>query len=188
MVLLQQWIPDLQFDLRYASNNNFLHQTVYPKNAKAYLRKQAVDALKKVQFDLAAMGLGLLIFDAYRPYHVTEKMWELVKDARYAADPRKGSGHNRGIAVDCSIINLSTKVAINMGTDFDNFTDTAHHGFTALPDSILQNRKRLKSLMEKHGFIALETEWWHYYLHMSNQFELLNLNFRQLQKINRKYP
>ncbi len=131
------------------------------------------------------MGFGLKIFDAYRPYSVTEKMWEPIKDDRYVADPKKGSGHNRGIAVDLTIINLKTTKELPMGTGYDNFTDTAHQNFTALPKEILVNRNILKSLMEKHGFIALESEWWHYFLPNARDFELLDIPFKKLKNITR---
>jgi D-alanyl-D-alanine dipeptidase len=122
-------------------------------------------------------GLGLKIFDAYRPYSVTEKMWEPVQDDRYAADPKKGSGHNRGVAVDLTIINLKNNEALDMGTGFDNFSDTAHHAFTNLPEDVLQNRLLLKNIMEQHGFKALDTEWWHYSLPNAKEFELMNISF-----------
>ncbi len=186
LVALKNKIPNVVFELRYAAENNFLHQAVYPTSAVAYLRKIAADSLFEVQNDLQQLEMGLKIFDAYRPYHVTEKMWELVPDSRYAADPKKGSGHNRGIAVDCSIILLSSKLELNMGTGFDNFTDSAHHSFTQLPAAVLQNRNLLRTIMEKHGFIALETEWWHYYLPMASKYELMDLSFSQIKKMNRK--
>ena len=157
---LQAVIPLLLVDLRYAGVNNFMHEKLYPPVFTTYLRKPAADALAKIQSQLKEMGLGLKIFDAYRPYSVTEKMWEPVKDDRYAADPKKGSGHNRGVAVDLTLINLKTKEELNMGTGFDNFSDTAHHAFTNLPAAILQNRLLLKNIMEQNGFKALDTEWW----------------------------
>ncbi len=127
------------------------------------------------------MGLGLKIFDAYRPYSVTEKMWLPVQDDRYAADPKKGSGHNRGVAVDLTLIYLATGEELNMGTGFDNFSDTAHHAFTNLPEDILQNRLLLKKNMEQYGFKALDTEWWHYSLPNAKDFELLDIDFKKLE-------
>ena len=181
MVDLKRTVPLLVFDLRYASDNNFMHQKLYPSITTTWLRKAAADPLIKIQQELNETGLGLKIFDAYRPYSVTEKLWEPVKDDRYAADPKKGSGHNRGIAVDLTIINLKTNKELNMGTGFDNFSDTAHHGFINLSKEVLENRLLLKTLMEKHGFKVLDTEWWHYYLPNSNEFELLDLNVKQLE-------
>ena len=181
MVDLKKKIPGLVFDLRYASDNNFMHEKLYPSITTTYLRKVAADSLALIQKELNKNGLGLKIFDAYRPYSVTEKLWGPVKDDRYAADPKKGSGHNRGIAVDLTIINLKTKEELNMGTGFDNFSDTAHHAFTNLSEEILQNRLLLKAAMEKNGFKALDTEWWHYYLSNGNDFELLDIDFKKLE-------
>ena len=177
-------IPGIVIDLRYAGKNNFMGVRLYPPTRTSYLRKPAIDSLTLVQQELNQLGLGLKIFDAYRPYSVTEKMWEPVKDDRYAADPKKGSGHNRGIAVDLTIIALATGKELPMGTGFDNFSDTAHHGFSKLPDVVLQNRLLLKATMEKHGFTALPTEWWHYYLEAFREFELLNVPFKVLKKNN----
>lgn len=183
MVELKSAIPGIVYDLRYATTNNFMQRLMYPAKTRfTFLRLDAVNALKHVQLKLNEMGLGLKIFDAYRPYAVTEKFWELVHDERYVANPANGSGHNRGTSVDLTIIYLENGQELNMGTGFDNFTDTAHHSFTNLPESILQNRMLLKSLMEQNGFKALETEWWHYSLPNSKQYELLNLSFKKLSR------
>jgi len=109
MIDIKNDIPDVVLDLRYAGTNNFMHKKLYPEISTTYLRRPAADSLKVIQQQLNQSGFGLKIFDAYRPYAVTEKMWEPVQDDRYAADPKKGSGHNRGVAVDLTIINLTTK-------------------------------------------------------------------------------
>lgn len=184
MADLKTAIPGIVLDLRYATANNFMHTKLYPAITSTSMRKPAVQALQKVQQALNKKGMGLKIFDAYRPYSVTEKMWEPVKDDRYAADPKKGSGHNRGVAVDLTIIYLKTKQELDMGTGFDNFSDTAHHDFKNLPAQVLQNRSLLKSLMEANGFKALDTEWWHYSLPNAKDFELLDIPFSELKKRN----
>ena len=182
MVELKSIIPGIQYDLRYAADKNFMHRYMYPKNTDVtFLRLPAVIELQKIQAELGQKGMGLKIFDAYRPYSVTVKFWELVKDERYVANPAKGSGHNRGIAVDLTIINLSTGLELDMGTGFDNFTDSAHQNFTLLPEKVLQNRQLLRSIMEKHGFKALETEWWHYSLVEGSKYEVLDLSFEKLK-------
>ena len=182
MIELKSAIPAIIYDLRYATTNNFMKRLMYPTNTRVtFLRLPAVRALQKAQSELNEKGLGLKIFDAYRPYSVTEKFWELVHDERYVANPANGSGHNRGTSVDLTIINLQTGKELDMGTGFDNFTDTAHHSFTALSESVLQNRLLLKSTMEKYGFKALETEWWHYSLPQSKRYELLNISFKKLR-------
>ena len=98
--------------------NKFYAQTSTP-----FLRKPFANALSAIQSQLKKKKLGLLSFDAYRPYAITERMWELIEDERYVANPKNGSGHNRGIYVDLSIINLKNNQPLEMGTDFDNFSD-----------------------------------------------------------------
>lgn len=180
MIEIKTVIPDIAYDLRYATQNNFTHKKLYASDKQTFLRLPVVKALKEVQNDLAKRNYGLKLFDAYRPYAITRKMWELIHDERYVADPSKGSGHNRGLAVDLTIINLKDESELSMGTDFDNFSDTAHHSFKNLSQAVLQNRTLLKETMEKHGFKALETEWWHYSWPNDRNYEVLDIDFRKL--------
>ena len=182
MVALSVEMPEAIIDLKYAGIDNFMHTKLYPAVTTTYLRLAASDALFSVMAELRTKHMTIKIWDAYRPYSVTEKMWEPVKDDRYAADPKFGSGHNRGIAVDLTIVDRITNKELDMGTGFDNFSDTAHQGYKNLPENVLQNRALLRSLMEKHGFKALETEWWHYYLPDTSKYELLDLSFDELYK------
>ncbi|MBC7826919.1 MAG: M15 family metallopeptidase [Chitinophagaceae bacterium] len=176
MIELRSLIPDIAYDLRYATSNNFMRRRMYSGNIRhTFLRKPAAEALAKVQQELKAKGFGLKIFDAYRPYSVTVKFWELVKDEKYVANPAKGSAHNRGLAVDVTLIDLKTKNEIEMGTGFDNFTDTAHHSFTNLDNDVKQNRKLLRDIMKKNGFDMFDTEWWHYSWPNTNEYEILDL-------------
>src|SRR3982751_3196208 len=156
MIEVKRFIPDIVFDLRYATPNNFTGRKLYPSDASAFLRMNVAKALKDVQADLRTKGFGLKIFDAYRPYSATKKMWDLIHDERYVANPSKGSGHNRGIAVDLTVIEISTGRTVDMGTGFDNFTDSAHHDFKNLPGEVLAKRSLLRTTMEAHGFTALE--------------------------------
>jgi D-alanyl-D-alanine dipeptidase len=183
MADIKQLIPNISFDIRYATTNNFMHKKLYPAITTTYIRLPAARALQRIQSELNELGLGLKVYDAYRPYSVTEKMWDPIKDDRYVADPKKGSGHNRGVAVDLTVINLKTKEELPMGTGYDNFSDTAHQTFTILPQTILHNRNLLKQTMEKYGFKLLETEWWHYSLPNAKDFELLDISFKKLKKI-----
>lgn len=183
MVALQTLVPGIVYDLRYATINNFMHRQMYvPAPCHTFLRQPAARALAAVQKELNRRGYGLKIFDAYRPYGVTISFWELVHDERYVANPAKGSGHNRGLAVDLTIIELKSRRELAMGTDFDNFTDTAHHSFTALPPDVLQHRKLLTETMEKHGFKKLDTEWWHFYWPNDRGYEVLDMPFAELVK------
>lgn len=179
LVDVTAYIPGILTDVRYATTNNFTKKQLYNYPA-VYLRLPAAKALKAVQASLSQMGLGLKIFDGYRPYQVTEKMWETVQDDRYAADPKKGSGHNRGVAVDLTIIVLKTGLALDMPTDFDDFTAKAHFSYLPADSNMLANRTLLRSMMEQHGFRALETEWWHYYLPDYKAYPLIDIPFELL--------
>jgi zinc D-Ala-D-Ala dipeptidase len=187
MVELKSVVPGIVYDLRYTTTNNFTGQKLYRPTPFTFMRQPAAAALSKVQKELNEKGLGLKIFDAYRPYAATVKMWDLIRDERYVADPKKGSGHNRGLAVDLTIINLEDGKELNMGTGFDNFTDTAHHAFAGLPEAILQNRLLLKNTMEKYGFTLFETEWWHYYWPNDRKYDVMDIEFGDLQKEKNKF-
>jgi zinc D-Ala-D-Ala dipeptidase len=181
MTELKQLIPSIVYDLRYATTENFVKQAFYPSNTNyTFLRLPAAKALFAVQRELNEQGYGLKIYDAYRPYSVTVKFWELIKDERYVANPAKGSGHNRGLAVDLTIFDIKNGNELDMGTGFDNFTDTAHHTFAALPANVLQNRILLKDVMLKYGFKLFETEWWHYYWPNDREYEVMDIGFKKL--------
>jgi zinc D-Ala-D-Ala dipeptidase len=182
MTELKKLIPGIVYDLRYATENNFTRHKLYKSGTITFLRLPVAEALQKVQCDLNKEGYGLKIFDAYRPYSVTKKMWGLIHDERYVADPSKGSGHNRGLAVDLTIINLKDGSELNMGTGFDNFTDSAHHAFKNLPGDILQHRTLLKETMEKYGFKSLDTEWWHYSWPNDRNYEVLDIDLKKFEK------
>jgi D-alanyl-D-alanine dipeptidase len=163
-----------------------MHSVLYPPTKNTFLRKPAALALQKVQEELKKQQLSLKIWDAYRPYSVTLKMWDLIHDDRYVADPAKGSGHNRGIAVDLTIISLKDGKELDMGTNFDNFTDTAHQDFKNLPENVLNNRKLLRNLMVANGFKIFDTEWWHYY-YGEGEFNILDVSFDELLKLSKPY-
>lgn len=185
MIEIRKLLPDAQFDIRYATPNNFTKEILYSSGYSTFLRLPAAYALRNVAQELKQLGLGIKIFDAYRPYSVTQKMWDLIGDERYVANPAKGSGHNRGLAVDLTLIDLASGKELNMGTAYDNFTDTAHHSFAALTESILNNRTLLKHTMEKHGFKALQTEWWHYSWPNNRNYEVLDIPFKKLSNLSR---
>jgi zinc D-Ala-D-Ala dipeptidase len=180
MVDLKTTVPGIVLDLRYATKNNFTGKRLYKKAKTTFMRTEAANALQEVQQLLAKEGYGIKVFDAYRPWSATRKMWELVQDERYVANPAKGSNHNRGLAIDLTLIRLSTGEELNMGTGFDNFTDTAHHTFTNLSQQIIKNRMLLKGMMEKKGFASFESEWWHYTWSNNRNYEVLDIDFKKL--------
>jgi zinc D-Ala-D-Ala dipeptidase len=179
---LKKLIPQLVLDLKYSTAANFTHTNLYNKATTTYLRKDAAVALQNAALHLKKLGYAFKIWDAYRPYTATKLMWELIKDERYVANPKNGSNHNKGMAIDLTLVDANG-TPLNMGTDFDNFTDTAHHSFTSLPQSVLNNRKLLKETMELFGFKALETEWWHYSFITTETYAVLDLSFKRLQKL-----
>ncbi|WP_147202578.1 M15 family metallopeptidase [Segetibacter aerophilus] len=184
LILLQPFISQLVIDLKYATKNNFTGRVLYTE-ATAYARLPVAILLKKINEQLNKAGLGLKVYDAYRPYQVTKKMWKVVHDERYTANPTKGSGHNRGAAVDVTLVKISTGEELAMPTAFDDFSEKAHHGYNNLSKEVLDNRALLKTTMEKFGFVSLSTEWWHYSLpNAADRFELLDLSFNQLKHLN----
>jgi zinc D-Ala-D-Ala dipeptidase len=183
LVNLKKLIPAIVLDLRYGTKNNFTKIKLYKKAHTTYLRTEPAYSLLQVQNFLTKKGFGIKIFDAYRPYGTTKLMWQLIHDERYVANPKNGSNHNRGLAIDLTIVYLKDIKELDMGTGFDNFTDTAHHSFTHLSEKILENRKLLKTTMELFGFNSFDTEWWHYTWPNNKNYEVLDVNFIQLKKI-----
>jgi len=173
---VQKCIPNIKVDLKYASDDNFMKKKVYNQK-KAYLRWIAIKALKKVQKELNKKGFGIKIFDAYRPFYVTKIMRMLSPNKNYVANPKKGSTHNRGVTIDCTIIDLKTGNELDMGTPFDDFSKKASHAYTDFEPQIIHNRKLLRETMEKFGFVALEKEWWHYNLKNPAIYPLMNFDF-----------
>lgn len=169
----------IPLDIRYATENNFMKKPLYPV-AKAWLRAPAARALAEVQRELAARGAGIKVFDGYRPYRVTEAMWEPIRNPDYVADPAKGSRHNRGAAVDLTLIDLQSGAELAMPTPYDDFTPRAAHAFSDLPPDVLANRQLLLEVMTKHGFEPLPSEWWHYDFAGWRDFELMDVALEDL--------
>lgn len=183
MVELTRVDPTLRLDMRYASKRNFMGFALYPE-ARAFLQKDAAQALKKVNEELRAQGYGLLILDAYRPHHVTQLMWDRTPESQrtYVADPKKGSRHNRGAAVDLTIVELTTGRPVKMPSQYDDFSQRAHHDYQGCTPLAASNRALLKRTMEKHGFQALANEWWHYDYQGWENYPILDASFSELSQ------
>ena len=179
LVDLTEVIPSVQLDIKYASTDNFTGTQLYPE-PRAYLRRPAAAALLAVQQALAKKRLGICVFDAYRPYSVTLQLWKYLRDERYVAAPWTGSRHNRGCAVDMTLIDLARGTALLMPTGYDDFSLRAHHNYSDLPDNILRNRILLVKVMHEHGFSPLPTEWWHFDFNGWENYALLDLSFAAL--------
>ena len=181
LVNLKKFIPTIKLDVRYATKNNFLGESVY-KSAQAFLRLPAALALRKIQNELNMMSLGIKVFDAYRPYSATVKFYDKVKDTVYVASAWTGSRHNRGCAIDLTLISLKTGKQLNMPTGFDSFLEKAHSDYLNLPADEIKNRDLLIGVMAKYGFINLDSEWWHYDFKDWKKFDLMDLSFEELNK------
>ncbi|MEO6520160.1 MAG: M15 family metallopeptidase [Mucilaginibacter sp.] len=179
LVEITKYIPGIRLDIRYATTDNFMHERMY-NQARAFTRLPVAMALKAVQAELNAKGLGLKIYDGYRPYTITEKFYKKASDKHFVADPKKGSKHNRGCAIDLSLINLKTGQELDMPTPFDSFSKLAAANYTDLPAQVIQNRELLKTVMESHGFRVLDNEWWHFDFIGWQNFEILDVPFEQL--------
>jgi D-alanyl-D-alanine dipeptidase len=166
--------PTIVLDMRYATDNNFLRQPVYSQ-ARCLLRRPVAQQLAQVQSDLEPQGLGLKVFDCYRPLSVQRQMWAILPDARYIADPARGSRHNRGAAVDVSLVDRATGKALEMPTEFDAFTDQAHIDNPDVSVAAKVNRQRLRAAFERRGFTALVTEWWHFDAKNWSSYDLLDI-------------
>ncbi len=160
LVELIQITPRILLDIRYATPHNFTGKSVYA-SARCFLRKKTAERLHRVQLFLEKKGLGLKIYDGYRPLSVQKIFWELVPDRRYVADPKVGSKHNRGASVDLTLVD-SRGVELLMPTEFDDFSERASHLYSGGAKEALANRSELKSAMEREGFLSFENEWWHY--------------------------
>lgn len=178
LVDVQKVIPGIVLDIRYATTNNFTGQKLYPVS-KCYLRREAADDLKQVQDDLRGMGLALKIFDGYRPLSVQKKMWAIYPHEDYVANPAKGSRHNRGAAVDLTLIRTDGS-EVPMPTPFDTFSIKAHRDYKELPADVLHNRDLLEKVMTRHHFHGLESEWWHFDLKDFKRYEILDVDYSQL--------
>ncbi|MFG0320687.1 MAG: M15 family metallopeptidase [Planctomycetota bacterium JB042] len=152
--------PGIRFDIRYATDDNFTGERLYASDV-CLLRASVADRLARVQDRLAAEGLGLLVFDGYRPLSVQRRMWELVPDPRYVAPPDRGSRHNRGAAVDVTLVDAAGR-RLEMPTDHDDFTEAAHRDYAGATHAATANRDRLRAAMEAEGFEGIGTEWWHF--------------------------
>ena len=172
---------NFKFDIRYATRNNFMGEVMYTRPA-AYLQRPAALALAAASHELSSRGLGLLVFDAYRPWAVTWLFWEAtpVEKRSYVANPSRGSRHNRGCAVDLTLYDLKTGKMLPMPSGYDDFSERAHQDFSGGSDEERKNRLILREAMEKEDFLPYRYEWWHFDYAEWQQYPILNLPFEQL--------
>jgi D-alanyl-D-alanine dipeptidase len=183
MVDLQHLEPTLKLDIRYATAQNFMHRALYP-SARAFMQRPAAEAVVRVHRRLRQDGFGLVIFDAYRPWSVTRDMAVASPPewvGKFLADPNQGSRHNRGCAVDLSLVHLETGAEVVMPTDFDNFTERAHTHDTQCSPEAASHRSALQAAMQAEGFSLIESEWWHFDYKDWQHYAVLDTPFSQLE-------
>ena len=170
----------IKLDIRYATDDNFVGRAVYPE-ARAFLQKPAARAVVKVHRKLKKKGLGLVVFDGYRPWTITKLFWDVVPEdkRKFVADPAKGSKHNRGCAVDLSIYDLRTGKLLEMPSGYDEFTERASPNYTGGTEVQRANRDMLRDLMEDEGFTVNPNEWWHFDYKNWQDYAIYDISFTE---------
>ncbi|MGA7936452.1 MAG: D-alanyl-D-alanine dipeptidase [Kovacikia sp.] len=174
LINLNSVSPKILLDIRYATKNNFTHSRLYSQ-ARCVLRAEVARQLSRVQMDLERQGLGLKVYDCYRPLSIQKLMWKAVPNDLYVANPRQGSRHNRGSAVDLTLVDGKGR-ELEMPTGFDDFSERAHADSLAVSAQAQANRQLLKQAMEAEGFISLETEWWHFDAKHWEKYSVLDIS------------
>jgi zinc D-Ala-D-Ala dipeptidase len=170
----------IKLDILYATDDNFVGRAVYPE-ARAFLQRPAAKAVVKVHRKLRAKGLGLVIFDGYRPWTITKLFWDVVPEdkRKFVADPAKGSKHNRGCAVDLSIFDLKTGRLLEMPSGYDEFTERASPVYAGGTEVQRANRDMLRALMEEEGFTVNPNEWWHFDYKNWQDYAIYDVSFTE---------
>lgn len=174
--------PKIALDIRYATTNNFLKRKLY-RSPRCILRQEVAQKLSRVQVDLEKIGLGLKVFDCYRPLSVTRLMWEVLPDPRYVANPARGSRHNRGAAVDLTLVDRNGN-ELKMPTEFDDFTEKAGRDYRGNTSQVQANSDLLAKVMQKQGFVPLLSEWWHFDVADWQKFAILDVPFEWVKQSN----
>lgn len=178
LVDVKKDVPDMVIAMQYATPDNFTGKALYDCN-RCFLTETTARKLAKARMELKKQQLGLKVWDCYRPLSVQKLFWSLVPDPRYVADPAKGSRHNRGTAVDVTLVD-SQGNELPMPTRFDDFSAKASRDNMDLPMQILKNREALENAMKKAGFLPLPTEWWHFDDSEWQSYELLDVRFSDI--------
>jgi D-alanyl-D-alanine dipeptidase len=172
MTLVPISADDYGVDIRlaYATAENFTQRPIY-RHARCYLHADAAAALRRAVDLAGALGYRLRIFDAFRPSEAQWAMWTHTPDPEFLADPRRGSPHSRGVALDLTLLDAAG-AALDMGTGFDAFTPLSHHASLAVSTAAQTNRFMLLGIMTAAGWDFYRNEWWHYQLFNSRQYPL----------------
>lgn len=171
LVEIDPEVYGVSLDIAYATSRNFTGVPVYSR-AACFLHRDAAEALGRAVALAAARGLRFKIFDAFRPSEAQRVLWNHTPDPEFLADPRRGSPHSRGVAIDLTLVDASG-AALDMGTEFDAFTSRSHHGDMEIGAEAQRNRHLLLGLMTTAGWDFYRNEWWHYQLFDAASYQLL---------------
>ncbi len=182
LVELTKLDKTIKLNIRYARTDNFVGQIVYSE-ARAFLQKPAARALLRVHKKLKKQNLGIVIFDGYRPWSVTKFFWDVTPEdkRKFVANPKTGSKHNRGCAVDLSMFNLKTGKLVEMPTDYDDFTDKASPDYAGANPEQIKNRDLLRALMESENFTVNANEWWHFDYKDWEKYAIYDVAFSEIE-------
>lgn len=182
LVELVKFAPSIRLDIRYATADNFVGRPVY-SSARAFLQRQAAEALLAIQRRLSEAGLGLVVYDAYRPWSVTKLFWEITPSEKhmFVADPAKGSKHNRGCAVDVGLVELKSGRVLEMPGAYDEMSERSNIDYAGGSAEQRRNRDLLRQVMEKDGlFFVYSEEWWHYDFKGWEEYPVMDIAFEEI--------
>ena len=182
LVELQALDPTIHLDIRYATADNFVKRPVYTE-ARAFLQRPAAEALLRAHRALGGQGYGLLIFDGYRPWAVTKIFWDVTPPAQraFVANPREGSKHNRGCAVDLSLYDLASGREVEMPSAYDEMSERAYPSYAGGTPGQRAARDRLRAAMESEGFTVEPNEWWHFNYKDWRAYPILDVPFAAIR-------
>ena len=182
LVELVKLDPTIKLDIRYATTNNFLSTPMYSQ-ARAFLQRPAAEAVVRANHELKKLGYGLLIHDGYRPWYVTKMFWDATPDDKkiFVADPKDGSRHNRGCAVDLTLYDLKTGKAVQMPSGYDEMTERAYADYAGGTAEQRERRAILRQAMEKEGFTVYPQEWWHFDYKDWKEYPVMNVRFEEIK-------
>ena len=173
----------IKLDIRYARTDNFVGKVVYTE-ARAFLQRPAAEAVVRVHRKLKEKGFGLVIFDGYRPWSVTKLFWEVTPEdkRKFVANPKTGSRHNRGCAVDLSLFDLKTGRLVEMPSEFDEFTERASPDYAGGTSEQKRDRDLLRAAMEAEDFTVNANEWWHFDYKDWNDYKIYDIAFAEISE------
>lgn len=171
-----------KLDIRYATNNNIVGEPVYSE-ARAFLQRPAALALVEVNNEFKSIGYGLVIYDGYRPWSVTKKFWDMTpeENKKFVANPKDGSMHNRGCAIDVSLYEISSGKEVDMPGEYDEMSERSYTNFKGGSDEQRKMRDLLRNKMEAHGFTVYEYEWWHFNYKDWKKYRIQNIQFSEIK-------